>query len=251
VATYAKYGVGVYKVIGTSSGARVNCTGEALVKVNGNPLTTAVGAGAAAVTIAGVAGVAAAGMGASSDFKTSGNASERLASDPGQIPPSDAKLREEARSYMGAWTSFGCTLFALNAFLLTSLAIIGVLGAYPPGGPGGSPGALPPLSAWPYPPLRRKRHQLRISAVGILGGVLAGIGAVVLLQQYGKVYPTAGVAIAGIAAGLVLGIVIPTLGRRVAVNKANRRTAVIEAWLIAQGHVQPQAQGQAGPPPQA
>jgi len=155
VATYAKYGVGVYKVIGTSSGASVNCTGEALVKVNGNPLTTAVGAGAAAVTIAGVAGVAAAGMGASSDFKTSGNASERLASDPGQIPPSDAKLREEARSYMGAWTSFGCTLFALNAFLLTSLAIIGVLGAYPPGGPGGSPGALPPLSAWPYPPLRR------------------------------------------------------------------------------------------------
>jgi hypothetical protein len=40
---YATYGVGLYKVIGSSSGPGLSCSGAALVKVEGNPLTTVAG----------------------------------------------------------------------------------------------------------------------------------------------------------------------------------------------------------------
>jgi hypothetical protein len=40
---YAKYGVGLYRVSGASTGSGLNCTGAALVKVKGNPLTTVAG----------------------------------------------------------------------------------------------------------------------------------------------------------------------------------------------------------------
>lgn len=246
VKDYTKYGIGLYKVIGVSTGPGVNCTGEALVKVNGNPLTTAAGAGAAAVTVVGVAAVAAAGLGAISFYSETVAPLYETAFPAPRVPDFLAADSDPNRFRLS-----DCSTSALSAFLLTTLAMIGVIATYPVPGPGNPYGAPPPLSAWPYPPLRRKRYGLRISVIGIIGGLLAGIGAVVLLQQYGKVYPTAGVAISGIAAGLVLGIVIPTLGRMVAVNRLNRRIAVIEAWLIAQGHVRPQAPGQAGPPPQA
>ena len=41
VKNYAKWGVGLYKVVGSSGG--VSCSGSALVKVKGNPLTTVAG----------------------------------------------------------------------------------------------------------------------------------------------------------------------------------------------------------------
>ncbi len=53
---YAKYGVGLYKVIGSSSGG-ANCSGSALVKVKGNPLTTVAGIAGLIVGLGGIAGV--------------------------------------------------------------------------------------------------------------------------------------------------------------------------------------------------
>jgi hypothetical protein len=57
ISDYARYGVGLYRVSGVSTGAGA-CTGSALVKVKGNPLTTVAGLGATAVSAAGIGGVA-------------------------------------------------------------------------------------------------------------------------------------------------------------------------------------------------
>ena len=57
VKNYAKYGVGLYKVIGSSSGG-VSCSGSALVKVKGNPLTTVAGIVGLIATILGLGGIA-------------------------------------------------------------------------------------------------------------------------------------------------------------------------------------------------
>lgn len=56
---YAKYGVGLYKVIGSSSGG-VSCSGAALVKVKGNPLTTVAGIVGLVAALAGLGGIGAA-----------------------------------------------------------------------------------------------------------------------------------------------------------------------------------------------
>lgn len=58
VKKYAKYGVGLYKVIGSSGG--VNCSGSALVKVKGNPLTTVAGIVGLVAALAGLGGIGAA-----------------------------------------------------------------------------------------------------------------------------------------------------------------------------------------------
>jgi len=59
VKDYAKYGVGLYKVIGSSSGG-VSCSGSALVKVKGNPLTTVAGIVGLVAVLAGLGGIGAA-----------------------------------------------------------------------------------------------------------------------------------------------------------------------------------------------
>jgi hypothetical protein len=61
VKNYAKYGVGLYKVIGSSSGG-VSCSGSALVKVKGNPLTTVAGIVGLIAAALGLGGIAAAVM---------------------------------------------------------------------------------------------------------------------------------------------------------------------------------------------
>jgi predicted lipid-binding transport protein (Tim44 family) len=46
---------------------------------------------------------------------------------------------------------------------------------------------------------------------GIIGGLLSGIGALLLLQQFGTVYVTRTALIIGVVGGLVAGIVVPSL----------------------------------------
>jgi hypothetical protein len=53
---YAKYGVGLYKVIGSSSGS-VSCSGAALVRVKGNPLTTVAGIVGLVAAVLGLGGI--------------------------------------------------------------------------------------------------------------------------------------------------------------------------------------------------
>ncbi len=54
---YATYGVGLYKVIGSSTGPGLTCSGEALVEVEGSPLSTVAGLVGLGLVIVGGLGV--------------------------------------------------------------------------------------------------------------------------------------------------------------------------------------------------
>ncbi len=55
---YAKYGIGLYKVSGSSAGAGIACSGSALVLVKGNPLGTVAGGVGLGMAIVGALGLA-------------------------------------------------------------------------------------------------------------------------------------------------------------------------------------------------
>lgn len=57
VADYSKYGVGLYKIVGTSEGQGFSCSGAALVDVQGTPLKTPAGIAGLAAAIVGAIGV--------------------------------------------------------------------------------------------------------------------------------------------------------------------------------------------------
>ncbi|HEU4758822.1 MAG TPA: hypothetical protein VFT91_02455 [Dehalococcoidia bacterium] len=227
---YAKYGVGLYKVIGQSVGPDSTCSGSALVRVLGNPLTTVVGAAAAGVTAVGAAGVLASGAASALEGQGSSARAEQWVADElerqawldqrdreedeweGYQRAALAQQRDAARTVMEF-----CYMLVLPALLLTSLAMVG--------------GAGPPPSARPAVRLRRAIWRPRISAAGLVGGLLGGAGSVVLLQQYALVYPTRAVAIEGLVGGLALGIAVPSLLRVFAIRRANRAIARSERRL--------------------
>ena len=72
--------------------------------------------------------------------------------------------------------------------------------------PEGEPSSKPPGLR-----LRRASWLPRITIAGLFGGLLGGIGIAVLLQQYGVTPLTQSLAITGAVAGLIVGIVIPSL----------------------------------------
>ncbi len=79
-------------------------------------------------------------------------------------------------------------------------------------------------------PLRPIRWKPRISLIGTIGGLMMGLSAVVLLQQYGKLYPDRAFLLESLAVGAVLGgLVIPSLARRRAVARMNRAVARVRA----------------------
>jgi hypothetical protein len=202
VEDYARYGVGLYKVTSTatlSSGA--SCSGSALVKVSGSPLGSWAGRAAAAGVGLGVAGLA---LGA-------GLAYSKAPEPSSPFYPTEAELRQQAVAVRDHLSSTRCFGLVLPALLLTILAMVTGGGA-----------AVPPTAG---PPRRRTlpRGGIRLSAVGLLSGVLAGASAVVLLQQYAVVYPSTGVIAAGLAAGLAVGILLPSLGWTLGIRRAGRR----------------------------
>jgi hypothetical protein len=68
----------------------------------------------------------------------------------------------------------------------------------------------------------RARWKPRFSVIGIGGSVVGAVGVLVVLQQRGQVFPTLLVEIATVLIGLGVGIVLPSLGRVVAVRRINR-----------------------------
>ena len=54
---YAKWGVGLYQVTGSSTGPGLSCSGIALVRVEGNPLSTPAGWAGVAASVMGVVGL--------------------------------------------------------------------------------------------------------------------------------------------------------------------------------------------------
>jgi len=214
---YAKYGVGLYKVIGRNDGPTGTCSGSALVRVVGNPLTTVAGAAAAGITDLGGLGLAAAGVASALEGQAEEEESRRRLRERFQemmehdrrIEVREGREREERRKL--------CFLLVLPALLLTGAAM--------------AAGAGPPPGTKPAARLRRAGWRPRLSVAGIIGGLLAGAGTVVLLQQYAVVYPTRAVAIEGLAGGLALGLVMPSLLRVFAVWRANRTIASAERHL--------------------
>jgi len=119
----------------------------------------------------------------------------------------------------------GCLVPAILALLLLPvLMVVRTLFAV---GPVGEALAAPARVA----PLRLPRTPWRpyLSVSAISGGVVGAVGVVVLLQEYGRVFPTTGILVRAVAVGLVVGIALPSLARGVRVARANRRTALIEA----------------------
>jgi len=215
---YAKYGVGLYKVVGQSMGPAGTCSGSALVQVAGNPLTTVAGAAAAGITALGAVGVGVAGAVSA----LGGQAGVRMAEEVATGKTEGTPDLFTSKKVVGSSPEFekfvkSCSATVLPALLLTGAAM--AAGAGPPPAP--KQGVRLPRAGW----------RPRISAVGLVGGLLAGAGVVVLLQQYALVYPTRAVAIEGLVGGLALGLIIPSLLRVFAVRRVNRAIARAEQRL--------------------
>lgn len=266
---YATWGVGLYKVIGVSTLVDGStCEGAATVDVDGNPLTTVAGAGAAAVLAVGTVGalatttVAAArnpgplgryddvwqGLDRVSDARAEQQAQDEAAREAAER----ARKREAATNiltfldagYTGmAVQALGCVCFAAIALIMTPLMALTGGGAggegepteaaQPTGGDESGPGK-PAGPAERNEPTRLPRAPWlpRITLLGLVSGLIAGAGAVVLLQQYSIQYPTLGVIITWVLVGMaVYGIVLPTIGYTISWMRVNGRISRLEKEL--------------------
>ena len=232
VRRYASHSVGLYKVIGSSTGPGA-CTGTAFVDVTGkNPLSTTVGIVATGVTAVGIIGVgvgfAKAGATASTLDQVSAQGDRIITASAG--PTAETTFDPDAywqalndlqyllKEILGI--SVGC-LFAVPGALASTVALM-VSGASGPGSPG-APGTLGPLP--------RARWGPRFSIAAMLGGMLASVGALVLLQQFAVIWPTRSLGYLGLVLGLLAGIVLPSLRRIGTVRRVNRIIGGIEQRL--------------------
>ena len=239
---YATWGVGLYKVIGVSTltdGSE--CEGAATVDVGGNPLTTVAGGAALAGVVVGTVGAAAVAtrgswspMNSLEDMLGTAEVVDMVETDfretHERVQRERAERDERALRGLATWLEIACASMAVVALLLTPLMALTGGG----GGPSepGTPGR--PAGGAPKPPAGRVRvpWRLRISLVGLIGGLLAGAGAVVLMQQYSIEYPTLAVVIRTVVVGvLVYGIVLPTVGYTIGWFRANGRIAAREREL--------------------
>ena len=214
---YATYGIGLYAVNATADSASgQHCEIHQMVSIEGNPLTTVAGGAASGLTLLALAGMAGAGVAGANP----GDAGKPV--DPADEPnvaggwpksPLEADTPGQAIDRTMNLSTFGfCLIASLPALLLTSAAMAG--GAAP-GGDGTRR-------------LGRVHWRPRISIVGILSGLVGGLAVMVLLQQSGRLFPSYEILGRALAGGLVMGILIPSLTRLIAVRRANRRIAMRE-----------------------
>jgi hypothetical protein len=217
---YATYGVGLYRVQVKATTVRGDfCFIEQYVRVEGNPLATVAGGSATGLEVLSLLGISAAGFGGANPGDAGGEGGDGGAGgedpyDSSGFPkdPLTAPTPEKAASRAIELATFGfCLIASLPALLLTSAAMVG--GA----GPGGAGPRLPRVHWRPY-----------FSVVGMLSGIVGGAAAVVLLQQTSKLFPTYEILGRALVAGLLAGILIPSLTRLIAVRRANRRIAARE-----------------------
>jgi hypothetical protein len=240
---YATAGVGLYKAYGTATLTDgTTCSGAVLIDVQGNPLTTvigAVGAGAAAVgTVGAAAGLAASaaskagGLGDLQDmvedaFKETQENIDKPTPDEAYDEVIDVVLGDAPMMPFNPFPAlFGC----LGAFIFTMITLPVRLPfmAISPGNGGGAP----PARTAQRRRLPRARWTPRITLLGLICGVIAGAGGAILLQQYSVAIATRSLLIEMLIAGAVVyGLVIPTLGRTIAVLRVNSRAARAEKRL--------------------
>ena len=234
VHSYAKYGVGFYRVIAVTMGPGA-CSRSAYVKVVGaNPLSTDVGEVAAGMTALGVLGLvvasATAGAGGAGGSAAAGAAAEAAAASA--TPPGQAKMtyddvvraQAEHQRRLDRLERGICVFWSLPALLLTAGMMAGGGGAGSVAGPAR---------------LARAHWRPRFSVFGMVTGVLGGLGVVVLLQEYAIAYPTRNVTLAGMIIGLLVGIKVPSLFKLRAVRKFNRAVDAAERSVGARLAQQP------------
>lgn len=254
VKDYAWAGAGLYKVSGTATLTDGStCSGAALINVTRNPLTTVAGGVAAATTAVGVGAVVASGansvmQGSSTSGKIDHwssnweftNVEEQKKPEGTSGPISEEQAWIETVDlffgpFIPGWRIPFCLLAAVPALVLTGAAMA-------------TPGGGPPASSSGFK-LRRASWLPRITVVGVFGGLLGGLGAAVLLQQYGVRPLTLSQLITGLVVGLIVGIVIPSLGHLWAVMRVNRsvesaETKIKQALAAQQGGGTPPAEPQ-------
>jgi hypothetical protein len=171
---YASHGVGLYKVIGSSTGAGA-CTGAVLVNVKGkSPLSTTAGMVGLAMTGIGGVGVAASAVRA---------------------------VRKSAA------VSGGGHVLAL----LTMALVMGMAAAMTSSSSDAHMAALGVPAMVPSATEARAGWRPRLSVLGMLSGALGGLGLIVLLQQYAVAYPTRGLALTGMLGGALLSLLLTNL----------------------------------------
>jgi hypothetical protein len=205
-------GAGNYIVEGflTNNQTDAVCVAWLYIRVNANPLEGPVGQAAGGITLTGFVGMIATAVTGGKvppgfDSTTTPEDEEKIKQhqeDEKKDPYEDERKQQDWKEKTG---DSMCVFLALPALLLTA-------GAMSTGG--GAVAAAPP---------RRVRWRPRLSVVGLGSGILFSVGSGVLLQQYGVIWPTIGMGITFLVAGLALGVLVPSLARLRAVGKMNRR----------------------------
>jgi hypothetical protein len=250
VKDYAKYGTGYYKVIGKATlNDGSTCSGALLVKVTKNALETPAGIAATATTAVGGAMVLGSSASPMVQGRRTGRSIEEWITDEieqqGQREERRAQ-EEDIRREQNAWLDtfelffgpffpwFFCPVLIMPALLLTGATM-----AMPGGGAPVPAGGLR---------LRRAPWRPRLSALGLVGGLLGGAGLVVMLQQFAVTPLTGSVAIEGIVAGLVVGLLLPTLAQTWTIMGLNAKIARGERRLSQAMGLTPQPQAPSEPP---
>jgi hypothetical protein len=202
---YASHGVGIYLLTVNVENAGNSCVGSTYIDVKGDPLQTDAGKAAAVGEGVALAG-SLIGFGAGAGSSEGGT---QTPSEPDRSDPYDTVgdvIGPEPAGALRSITGGMCVFFALPALLMTGMAMAG---------PG--PGAAAPRV------IHRHRWRPRLSFVALLSALIGALSTVVLLQQYGIAFPTYTVMGVVAVAWLLIGIILPSLGRKIAVNRANRR----------------------------
>lgn len=231
VSDWSDYGAGFYKVEGKAElSDGTSCSGAVLIEVDKNPLTTLAGLIAAGVTAVGavsVLGVVVASVveatGASKKVSQIVDGADLTAWQNAVAGAGDSAILHDIKVAMKPilnWIPF----LLLPVALLTGMAV-----AAGEGGGGAGGGRLVPRASW----------RPRLSIFGVTGGLLAGLGVVVLLQQYAVVFPDLVTLISALVVGVLLGIVPASLVRLAAVMSVNRTLARAEARLASGGSASP------------
>ncbi|OGO50761.1 MAG: hypothetical protein A2148_03445 [Chloroflexi bacterium RBG_16_68_14] len=223
---YARYGVGLYKVVGVSIlNDGTTCTGAATVDVDGNPLATVAGGAAAGATALGTVGaLASTALGATGRPQLRGpRPPEPDVAQPGT--KREFYTRPGTPNILFAQWLLGCWTLAAIALIMVPLSALAGGGAAPGGAPPGA--GQPPTSAGAQPAVPQRPIWLpRITLLGLVSGFLAGAGLTVLLQQYSIMYPTLGVIITWVIVGMVVyGVVLPTIGTVIGTLRVRGRVA--------------------------
>lgn len=185
---YFDIGLGLYQVKINVSGSGGSCEATAFVKLDGNPLSKPAGIAAAVVTMVGIAGAAAAGLGGSgpnpkadpgafaeemldaNDKAEAERAAEQKREDNLGLDSDDESWNVITR-FLGCIPGRGIEVEFSTAALM-ALPVFG-MGA-------GAVAAAKPRVAWSKN-VRRSGHPV----LGFFSGLLGGLGAVVLVWQYG------------------------------------------------------------------